>query len=1272
MTPASPEKATAAAQTQHSVPLPPPVKGISLRSEPSQAVEPVVEVGATPPQKPVKLRLKLALKTLVAATAVGALPLFAVGAVSYAWMNHSMTEGLAQQQQATAAQLSDQLHQFLLERVQDVEQLVEGNLFQGDRLTTAAKLGLLEQQKSYSASFKHLALLDHTGKPTLQTKGTKLSNQSTEIYFQQVLKTKDVVVVPMPTDAGGATLIIAVPMTSGNQITGVMMAQLNPEAMQQQLLTASVNLGQPYITDAEGKVLFAIDKAQLNQPVEQVLPGLQNSLQASSTAGAAVSQRLRFGLSVLGLKDSAQPDQLVGWATSQTDKVLSQLNWRTVVAANPEGVLQQQQYRASQFGFAFLAGLGVVGLVGLLVARRTNRVVNDQVKQLERQYASLQTQQQLSIERSQWLGQMIETMRQSMGEAALLNTTVTELRYALSADRVMFYRCNDDWSGTIIAESVGANYRQFMGQTVNDLFREGSIERYQDEQVQVIPDVGRLGLTRAHKEMLAKFEIRASLIAPILQHGKLIGLLCAHQCATTRQWEPEDVDVFAKLSSQLGFVLEQSALISRQAKSVEKSRILNEIVDSMRRSFKEEDILNTTVNELRYTLEADRVVVYRIDGDQSAIILAESVGLTFSKLSGRVLRNPFPAAVMERFRVGQVWCMPDIDAEGLPPEFRAKLDELQVRGCIVAPVIQNGELVGLLSVHACEAARAWEKEDIGLVARLGGQLGLALNQAAILRRQTLSAERLRTLNEIVSVMRRSLKETEILNTAVQELRLILDADRVIVYRFATDPRQLDATLPLSHAGDVAAEATALSSERLAGRDLQGLFTEMPLERFKNGHVQSIPDIYLANLSPEHLQLLEDLQIRATIVAPILQNGELTGLLCAYDNDLRRWETQDLDLFAKLAIQLGYALDQSALIADTEREREAAKAAADATAEAQQLQQERFQQRAQELLRQVEPLTRGDLTVQARESNDEVGTIAKSYNEVIDALRETIAQVQFASRSVAATASDSEGAVSSLSLESRQQIQTVAHAIEQVQTMMNALHQIAARAEEAEGNVQRATKKLQSGDEVMDRTVSGMSSIRETVAETAKKVKRLGEASQKISRVVNLINGFATQTNLLAMNASIEAAKAGEEGQGFVVVAEEVRTLAQQSAAATAEIEQVVEEIQRQTNEVVAAMETGTEHVVNGTQLVEESRMHLSEITEVGMQLNQMVRDISQAAAAQTETSVSVKQTMLQVATIADTTSQQTQTVAESFSHLLKMAEDLQTSAAQFKVRRASK
>jgi methyl-accepting chemotaxis protein PixJ len=1048
---------------------------------------------------------------------------------------------------------------------------------------------------------------------------------------------------------------------SNNKTTGVLLGQISLEKLLAVLGRSETSIQQQvYATDLTGKVLFSTDigaTGMIGQSIEQRLPNTQNFV-TSSIMGQSLTPRLKLGLSLIGLSDKQQPDHVLGLATTGSIKGVTSNLWRTVVSADVDEVLAQQQQRSLQFGLAMVSLLGIVGIAALMMARHTTKLVSDQVLHLENQYRALEDRQKRSVERSQWLGQMIETMRQSMGESALLNTTVTELRYALNSDRVMFYRCNDDWSGTIIAESVAPNYRKFLGQTIHDLFREGSVDRYQDGQVQVIPDVSRLGLTRAHRDSLEKLQIKASLIAPIMQHDKLVGLLCAHQCSEPRQWEGEDVDLFAKLSSQLGFVLEQSALIHRQAQSVEKSRILNEIVDSMRRSFKEEDILNTTVNELRYTLDVDRVVVYRLDRDGKALIVAESVGLTYAKIAGKIVSNPFPAGIMERYRMGQVWTMPDIDAEGLPPEYRDLLDEFQVRASVVVPIIQNGELMGLLAVHRCQEPQAWQNEDVALVAGLGSQLGLALNQAAILRRQTLSAERLRTLNEIVSAMRRSLKQSDILATAVNELRIVLNTDRVVIYGLYGQDQD-----------KVIAEAAALSCEKLAGRIIPGLCQDVPVERLKNGHVRAINDIYGDKMTIAHQEILEDLQVRASIVAPILKNGELMGLLCAHEcKGPRAWETQDLDLFAKLAIQLGYALDQAAFLEATEQARQAADQAAAATATEQRQQQEFFQQRAQEFLNQVEPVTRGDLTVQARVSGDEVGAIAKSYNQIISALRQTITDVQVASHSVTTTASSSEQVVQALSHDSKQQIQTVNQALSQIQIMVTAVEKVAERTKQAESNVYLAAQTLQAGDEVMDRTVLGMSSIRETIAETAKKVKRLGEASQKISRAVNLINGFATQTNLLAMNASIEAAKAGEEGQGFAVVAEEVRTLAQQSAAATAEIEQVVEDIQRQTNEVVASMESGTEQVVNGTQLVEESRLHLNQINEVSMQINYLVRDIALSVANQAESSSHVRQTIQQVADMADTTSQQTQNVANSFASLIKVATDLQASTAQFKVR----
>jgi methyl-accepting chemotaxis protein len=224
-------------------------------------------------------------------------------------------------------------------------------------------------------------------------------------------------------------------------------------------------------------------------------------------------------------------------------------------------------------------------------------------------------------------------------------------------------------------------------------------------------------------------------------------------------------------------------------------------------------------------------------------------------------------------------------------------------------------------------------------------------------------------------------------------------------------------------------------------------------------------------------------------------------------------------------------------------------------------------------------------------------------------------------------------------------------------MSRTVQTVALNAERAEVMVQQTAQTVQEGDLAMNRTVDGIQAIRATVAETAKKVKHLGESSQKISTVVELISAFASQTNMLALNASIEASRAGESGRGFAIVASEVRALAQRSAEATEEIRKLVSSIQAETNEVVV-----------GTQLVDETRQSLNKITQASGKISELVAAIAQATVVQSEATGTVSQTMQDLAATANKTSVGASQVADSFEQLQEVAQTLQASVGRFRVK----
>jgi len=320
-----------------------------------------------------------------------------------------------------------------------------------------------------------------------------------------------------------------------------------------------------------------------------------------------------------------------------------------------------------------------------------------------------------------------------------------------------------------------------------------------------------------------------------------------------------------------------------------------------------------------------------------------------------------------------------------------------------------------------------------------------------------------------------------------------------------------------------------------------------------------------------------------------------------------------------------------------------------------------------LLDELGDLADGDLTVQATVTEDFTGAIADSINYSIDQLRGLVATINQTAVQVSAAAQETQSTAMHLAEASEHQAQEIAGASAAVNEMAVSIDQVSANASESAAVAERSVAIAHKGAEVVQNTISGMDTIREQIQETSKRIKRLGESSQEIGDIVSLINDIADQTNILALNAAIQASMAGEAGRGFAVVADEVQRLAERSAAATKQIEQLVKTIQTDTNEAVISMEQTTSEVVRGARLAQDAGVALEEIETVSRNLADLIQNISNAARQQAASAGHISNTMNVIQEITSQTTAGTIATARSIGNLAEMANELRHSVAGFKL-----
>ncbi|MEH2025941.1 GAF domain-containing sensor histidine kinase [Nostoc sp.] len=567
----------------------------------------------------------------------------------------------------------------------------------------------------------------------------------------------------------------------------------------------------------------------------------------------------------------------------------------------------------------------------------------DYLEQVKLQSAQL-AQAKAREKAAQWqktIAITIEKIRQFLDLESIFRTSTGELRQLLNADRVAIYRFNPDWSGEFVFESVAEGWISLIHEqlqrpelrenvsecSAKDLAKPPIADTYlQDteggsfsscEVYRICNDIYNSGFSNCYIKILEIYQARAYVIIAIYHGQKLWGLLAVYQNAETRDWQKDEVYLLTQVGTQLGVALQQAEFIQQMqsqaaeiSKAAQRQRALANTVEKIRHSLEIEAIFKTTTQEVRRLLEVERVAIYRFYPDWSGEFVADSIVDGWTPM---VKPQPVTEGVL----------------------VQGKQAGKYARNEVFVPISQGEKLWGLLVAYQNSQPRYWQDEEINLLAQVGVQLGVALQQAESLKqmqvqaqklakaaeRERKAAERQKALAATVEKIRRSLDIDTIFATSTEEVRRLLEVDRVTIYRFGAD-----------WSGEFVAESLAQGWTPVKGIVPTMSTTGYPYASnylqetqggdFANGKTLVIKDIYSTDDSIPDIALIELMDARSYMIVPIFQGEKLWGLLAAYQNiKPRDWQEHEVDLLMQIGTQLGVGLQQAELLKQTQRQKE---------------------------------------------------------------------------------------------------------------------------------------------------------------------------------------------------------------------------------------------------------------------------------------------------------------------------------------------------------------
>ena len=521
------------------------------------------------------------------------------------------------------------------------------------------------------------------------------------------------------------------------------------------------------------------------------------------------------------------------------------------------------------------------------------------------------------------LSQVIAHIRASLDVETIFQTTAVEVRQLLKADRVGVFRFypDQDWAGELVAEDVVEGVVSALERRIADhCFGERFADLYRAGHINAVSDFEDNDFPACYVELMRSLQVRANVVAPLLQGEELWGLLCIHQCHQPRQWRPSDIEFVQQIAEHLSVAIHHADLLAQACTQADQQRALTAVISRIRMSLDLDTIFSTTAMELRQLLRADRVGIFCFfpDASGNGKFVAEDVGEGISStLHLWVEDRCFWERHSELYQTGYVSAVADLEDNDYEPCYLEMMRSLQVRANLVAPLLQGEELWGLLCIHQCTASRSWQVSEIEFVRQIGEQLSIALKQVEYIQqvqRQSAqltealerqrSAEQHKALAETVDKIRHTLDVSTIFQTATDEVNRLFTVDRTVIYRFHSD-----------WSGEFVAET--VEANWVSVMDNGSQLTDTCLQetqgyRYRHNHSpHAVADIYEASYSGCHIAILEQLQARAFLMAPIYQGDDLWGLLATYQNDgPRQWQPDESYMLAQIAAQLGVALQQA--------------------------------------------------------------------------------------------------------------------------------------------------------------------------------------------------------------------------------------------------------------------------------------------------------------------------------------------------------------------------